>query len=240
MIWQYVWGIVGGIIVAVGGAGAIIVGISKWFGNVIAERISQKNKARYDKELEELKSHHQKEIEQYKSELSIVCEAVKKRNTESIYVTEKQFDREIALIQELTEKAFVVETRAKMLFPTFEYVPNNEQKRRELEEEKCDKLVVARFEFINILGKSRAFIDEQIYLKYFEMDSMIATQLHYFIQKTYNGMVLDDKFNADCYKRNSDIGNLNTEINQMIKSYLQKLKVINYKEANNGQAGNEE
>ena len=50
--------IISGIIVSVGGAGGIIVAISKWVGGIIANNIIQKNQAKYDKELEHsLKSY---------------------------------------------------------------------------------------------------------------------------------------------------------------------------------------
>ena len=71
MIWQDIAIIVSSIIVSVGGAGGIIVAISKWVGGIIANNIIQKNQAKYDKELEEFKADYQKEIEEYKSQLNI-------------------------------------------------------------------------------------------------------------------------------------------------------------------------
>ena len=79
MIWQDIAIIVSSIIVSVGGAGGIIVAISKWVGGIIANNIIQKNQAKYDKELEEFKADYQKEIEEYKSQLNIACEAIKKK-----------------------------------------------------------------------------------------------------------------------------------------------------------------
>lgn len=104
MSWQNILIFVSSMIVSFGGAGAIIAVTSKWFGGIIANKLMQKSQAKYDKELEQLKNENRKEIEHYKNELQIACERVNKQKAESIYVTEKQFDIEIALIQELTER----------------------------------------------------------------------------------------------------------------------------------------
>ena len=73
MSWNEIAIGIAGIIVAFGGAGGIIVAVSKWLGGVIAESIQKKQQSKYDKELERIKQEHQKEIEAYKNELQIEC-----------------------------------------------------------------------------------------------------------------------------------------------------------------------
>src|SRR5208282_3422949 len=57
------------IIASVGGAGAIIFGLSNKLGKIWADRLMEKEKAKYSQELEELKSRFVKETEQYKVQL---------------------------------------------------------------------------------------------------------------------------------------------------------------------------
>jgi hypothetical protein len=57
------------IILSIGGAGAIIIGVSKWFGDLIASRILDNYKFKHERDLENLKKDYQKELEITKSEL---------------------------------------------------------------------------------------------------------------------------------------------------------------------------
>lgn len=230
MTWQNIITIVSGIIISVGGAGAIIAAISKWFGGIIANKIIQKNQAKYDKELEEFKIKYQKEIEEYRSQLNIACEEIKRKNTEVIYVTEKQFDIEIALIQELTEKAFKLDMNTRALYPIEAYSflqPKGTEARKKYNSDIATEATSARKEFIEVLGKSRVFIEESIYVKYFEFQKLCGVQQLYFFEKEINGQeYFDDEFKG-CTTRAKHLMELNEEICLDIKEYLQKLKVVN-------------
>ncbi|MEP7232362.1 MAG: hypothetical protein ABI691_19020 [Ginsengibacter sp.] len=59
----------GALIVSIGGAGVIILGLSKWFGDLMASRILQKQIFKHEKELEDIKSKFSTELEETKSEL---------------------------------------------------------------------------------------------------------------------------------------------------------------------------
>ncbi|MGD9639413.1 MAG: hypothetical protein AB7U85_10245 [Alphaproteobacteria bacterium] len=66
------------IIGSFGGAGAIILAVSSWLGKIWANRVMEKDRANYSKELEklraELEKSNNKEIEEIKNELSIYKE----------------------------------------------------------------------------------------------------------------------------------------------------------------------
>ncbi|MEM7680036.1 MAG: hypothetical protein AAF182_03430 [Pseudomonadota bacterium] len=70
-IWEIVFAIIG----AFGGAGAIILALSSWFGKVWANRIMQSDKAKHDSELEKLRANllreNNKDIEHIRNELDI-------------------------------------------------------------------------------------------------------------------------------------------------------------------------
>ena len=94
MTWQLVLEIVAAAIASVGGAGAIIWALSSFFGKMWANKILEKQKAEY-----------QKDIEQYKSDLSRELENVKATNEKITYISKVQYDIEISAIKDLTSKS---------------------------------------------------------------------------------------------------------------------------------------
>lgn len=225
MSWNEIAIGIAGIIVAFGGAGGIIVAVSKWLGGVIAESIQKKQQSKYDKELERIKQEHQKEIEAYKNELQIVCESVKRGNTEAIYVTEKQFDIEVSLFQELTEKAFVLQLDTKSLFVDLEFLSLREEQKREVIKELYSKFINSFYEFANVLGKSRAFIDLDIFDSYIEYSNMCQLQGNIFMTKIIGGLSLSKDELKDCKERREKIEQVNAATSLLIKTYLTKLKI---------------
>lgn len=59
----------GAIIISVGGTSAIVIAISKWFGDRLATKLLEKDRSKYQRELEALKTKYQSELETKKSEL---------------------------------------------------------------------------------------------------------------------------------------------------------------------------
>lgn len=59
----------GAIVVSVGGTSAIVIGLAKWFGDRLANKLLEKDKAKYQEELEGLKTKYQTEIEIKKNDL---------------------------------------------------------------------------------------------------------------------------------------------------------------------------
>ena len=57
------------LIISIGGAGVIILALSKWFGDFMANRLLQGQKFSHEKELEEIKSKYTRELENTKAEL---------------------------------------------------------------------------------------------------------------------------------------------------------------------------
>ncbi|QCX37313.1 hypothetical protein FF125_02235 [Aureibaculum algae] len=59
----------GAIIISVGGTSAIVIAISKWFGDRLATKLLEKDRSKYQQELEALKTKYQSELEIKKAEL---------------------------------------------------------------------------------------------------------------------------------------------------------------------------
>jgi hypothetical protein len=90
------------IIVSIGGAGAILIALSKWFGNVFANKLLEKDKAKYQGELEGLKQKYSKELETKKNELE-------KSKAQFLRYSEHQFGIYNELWKSLCELKFIGE-----------------------------------------------------------------------------------------------------------------------------------
>lgn len=74
--------------------GAIILALSSFFGKMWANKILEKQKAEF-----------QKDIEEYKNALSCELENVKATNEKLTYISKIQYDIEISAIKSLTQRA---------------------------------------------------------------------------------------------------------------------------------------
>jgi hypothetical protein len=59
----------GAIILSVGGTGVIVIAISKWFGDRLATKLLEQDRAKYQREFEGIKRKYQEELEIKKNEL---------------------------------------------------------------------------------------------------------------------------------------------------------------------------
>lgn len=98
------------LIVAIGGAGAIILGLSKWFGGILADKLLAKDKAKYQESLEKLKSRYQRELEETKNELE-------KSKAQFLRYSEHQFGLYNEMWQSLMELKFSMEDLWERLDP---------------------------------------------------------------------------------------------------------------------------
>src|SRR5712692_5132761 len=57
------------IIVSLGGTSVLFIGLSKWFGGVLANKLLEKDRLKYQSELENVKNSYEKELEKYKDQL---------------------------------------------------------------------------------------------------------------------------------------------------------------------------
>ncbi len=57
----------GAIVVSVGGTSVIVIGLAKWFGDRLAIKLLEKDRHKYQQELEALKKGNQKELEELKN-----------------------------------------------------------------------------------------------------------------------------------------------------------------------------
>lgn len=101
------------IVLSSGLTSGVIFGVSKWIGNIISDKLIEKDKARYNKELEDFKSIHNKELEGVKSKYSFELESQKKELETSklrfLKYSESQFNLYNDLWKELIEVKYLGE-----------------------------------------------------------------------------------------------------------------------------------
>lgn len=82
MDWGFAFQVVLTFIASVGGAGAIIIGVSNWLGGVLANRLLEKYKAEQAADLEELKNRYTREIEEYRTKATLLISQVERFSTQ--------------------------------------------------------------------------------------------------------------------------------------------------------------
>lgn len=73
---KLIFEIVAAVLISFGGASVIILGLASWLGKVWANKILEQDKARYKREIEELKNNFNKELEYYKTQLDLAKSAL--------------------------------------------------------------------------------------------------------------------------------------------------------------------
>lgn len=213
MTWQLVLEIVAAAIASVGGAGAIIWALSSFFGKMWANKILEKQKAEY-----------QKDIEQYKSALLRELENVKATNERLTYISKVQFDIQIDLIKKLTSQSFRVITFG------FSIVPLNETLFKYPKEfftnyDSFFNEYTNNFNlFIQVVGQSFAFLDKEICDLYGNLLALNRKQIDSFKQ-IYAINKITEKDIQLLLNNGTEIQTIFETINEKIKNYLSNLKV---------------
>lgn len=82
--WENIFKIAAAFFASVGGATVVIIGVSKWFGDFLSQKLLANSTQKHEKDLEDIKSKYTKELEETKNELS-------KTRTLFVRYSEKQF-----------------------------------------------------------------------------------------------------------------------------------------------------
>lgn len=90
---------------SVGGAGVVVLGLAKWFGGFISNRLLDSYNNKHEQELEEIKSKYARELENTKNELE-------KARLQFVRYSEKQFE----LYNDLWKTLLYTKQQADMLW----------------------------------------------------------------------------------------------------------------------------
>lgn len=83
---------------------AIVVGLSKWLGEIWSNRILENEKQENRKEIEKIKQDFQNQIECIKQDFQKEFSKMDKLNEKAIYISKTQYDKEFEIYQEIWSK----------------------------------------------------------------------------------------------------------------------------------------
>ena len=158
------------IITSVGGTGAIVLGLSKWFGGVLANKL-----------LESEKAEHSQELEKYKNELSEQLNKVKAVSDKELYITKVQYDNEYKIYMEIWEKLHKCIVYTLQLYPQgIENVPVDKKEMLEYQLKKYKKYAECYNDFSLTVDKYAPFYKKEFYEKFVELRKLCGQQGAYF------------------------------------------------------------
>ena len=181
-----IWETVSGILVSVGGAGAIMCGIVKFAANRIADQLTIKYKNELDKEILKIKADLENDSHSYQA----------------------KFDKEFNLYGKLMASFFEMVKTVYWLFPYgIDYPPTDKNEKKVLYEERYNKAYESLKLAQQNLAANSVFIPEDIYKKFSYVLSLSRTQYNMFPH--FSSLVdLDGSIanmRSECFKRSNDI-----------------------------------
>lgn len=218
--WLGVFKLAGAVFTSLGGGTVIALAIIRYTSNRIAEGLKSKYQLEMDKKLTDYKSEIEKKLDNYKATLSA-----------KQYVTQKKFDCEFQIYQELTEKFFdLVDAVGAMIPYGLVYKSADEEIQKEVENkafETCQKKCI---EARSSIRKNAPFIPDSFYKKYIEILDLCDLQLRAFMRRWDKGYIapqsVKEKLNPEDYMRTREIENEFDKLNGEIRGYLDSLDVI--------------
>lgn len=93
--------VAGAVIISLGGAGAVLWGLSSFLSRVWANRILEQDRAKYVAQFERLKNDYQRDLERLKGELETERQKLQVHLDRAVYVHRVQFEKEFAALSEI-------------------------------------------------------------------------------------------------------------------------------------------
>ncbi len=100
--------ILGATVLSLGGAGGILLLLSKWFGDLFAKKLLAKDGAKYSQELETLKNNFQTEIESHKAFHNEKLEILRKKYQSELESTKVELEKSKVLFLKYRESQFQI------------------------------------------------------------------------------------------------------------------------------------
>lgn len=223
---QNIVNIISWIIVSVGGAGVVILGISHWIGKIWANKFAEKHKVKYEKELEH-----------YKSEINTRLNKLDKIEEKALYISKVNFDNEFKIYMEIWPKLIECINSTNWLYPRgIENVPIDKEELEEYKKEKYNDFRKNYIAFSECMEKYAPFYLEDFYRdlsKIKEICFSIGDQFKmYEFDVKYNQSFVacrDLKMSAKEYKETSkkqeELSKLKENLLTKIRTYLNELKL---------------
>ena len=215
------------IIAGLGGGGAIVWALSSLIGKVWANKILEKEKAEYAKD-----------IEYYKSELNKEVQRINAIQDKALYISKAQYDNEYHIYQEIWEKMNECILITKMLYPTFENRPVDKDECEKYQEEKLKRYRMVFKDYLLIIDRFAPFYKKEFY-DYFisvrdkcnEIGNIFNTyEFEVKYSLTY-AMARDSRMTVEEYKKvyttlPSEIDDIKNKLQEEIREYLLSLQLV--------------
>lgn len=214
MTWQTVLEIVATVIASVGGAGAIIWALSSFFGKMWANKILEKQKAEY-----------QKDIEEYKSALSRELENVKATNERLTYISKVQYDIEISAIKDLTREIHYLLLTCNTVVPVDKTLLKNSEEIILRNKKYYNLYVKSINKFMEAVGNSLAFLEDEVMEPYKKFIGECRAQFDYYNEIFDPEMGFPARSINKLYKSGETIEQIFDSAIETTKNYLKRLKV---------------
>lgn len=145
--------IAGAIIVSFGGASVVLFALSSFMGKILATRIMNKEKAKYEKDLEELRFKLQQQVEK------------------GVHIYKFQFEKEYKIYEEIWKKLNALKQSALALRPVADITIEGESP-EERKKKRSKALGDALVNFMKITDEHSPFYSKEIFVKARELSNM--------------------------------------------------------------------
>lgn len=150
---QNIINIIATIIVSIGGTGVIILGISKYIGEIFAKRLEERYKNKIDKDLEE-----------YKGKINERINKLDKIEEKALYISKFNYDNEYKIYMEIWPKLNDCISKTLRLYPMgIENVPIDKEELKKYKENKYEEFRDSFNEFVLCIDKYAPFYREEYY-----------------------------------------------------------------------------
>lgn len=198
--------IVGGVLFSIGSASGILYAITKWYGNVIADKLSQK----YAHQLSE-------ELEKYKTILN-----------RKLYVNQKHFDLELSIYKDLMGGVIEMTESSYLLFPRMDMLPADKDAEIKIWKSRYEKAIEQFNITSETIFKNAPFIDKEIYKTILELRDKCRGQIISFqnfrIEQNNYGHLGKD--HDAVWETSTEIVDRRNKLIEDIRTYLRRQELL--------------
>jgi hypothetical protein len=144
---------------------AVVFGLARWLGDVWLGRLLVREKAKYDTELEQLRSRYAEKLESYKDALERSKELLKAQIDRSVFVTRAHFETEFEAYKKIFQDLVEVRLLMGLMHPTIRIAPIDETKEGRAKDlvANLQKLAEAHDKTVRTVENFAPFYPEEIF-----------------------------------------------------------------------------
>lgn len=198
--------VVGGFLFSIGSASGILYAITKWYGNIIADKLSQK----YAHQLSE-------ELEKYKTILN-----------RKLYINQKHFDLELSIYKDLMGGVIEMTESSYLLFSRMDMLPADKDAEIKIWKSRYEKATEQFNVTSEVIFKNVPFIDKKSYNAILELRNKCRGQIisfqNFWIEQNNYGHL--DKENDKVWDVSMEIVEDRNKLIECIRAYLSKQELL--------------